>query len=155
MKTGYEDDLNTKVNSNWLLYTTISFRFQYLPKSEYLQLIQLYNCFCIASCIKASLSSFFCWMRKSSCRLNAPCQQLLFSHISPHTPNITSFCWEKNIFPRTPVDELYLCIRLRRGNNNTCLYTSQARFQNSGFLTLIVVNEAIYSQEQQRSLWPN
>lgn len=109
MKTGYEGDLNPRVNSNWLLYMIISFKSRYLPKSEHLQLIQLYNCFCTSSCIKASLSSFLCWARKSSSRLNAPCQRLLFSHISPHTPNVTSFCREKKKSPPTPVDELYLC----------------------------------------------
>lgn len=151
MKTGYEGDLNPRVNSNWLLYMIISFKSRYLPKSEHLQLIQLYNCFCTSSCIKASLSSFLCWARKSSSRLNAPCQRLLFSHISPHTPNVTSFCREKKKMSS------HTCwwIVFVQGNNNTCLYTSEARFQNSSSLTWMVVNEESFSQKQQRSLWPS
>lgn len=153
--------LNMRFNSNrfysciWLQALLIIVKSQYLLKSKEVQLIQLYKCFCTTSCIKASFSSFLCWARKSFCWLNAPCQRLLFSHLPPtlqtQHPSVEE---KKKKIPPTPVDELCLCVRLRQGNN-TCLYTTEARSQNSRFLTWVLVNEDGLSQTQQRSLWPN
>lgn len=120
-------NLNWYYSYNWLHLYGIIIKTHELLNCQAVQLIQLYKCFCTASCIKASLSSFLYWVRKSFCRLNAPLPATFVLSQLPHTlRKVTSRCREKKILP-TPVDELCLCMWLRRGNNVSLYYWSKGQ----------------------------
>lgn len=83
-RNGVEQEMSIQgLVPTWLLCMTIY--------RKYLPLIKQRNCLCAASCIKASLSASFADWGNPPAGWMPPWQRLLFWHISPHTPNATSF----------------------------------------------------------------